>query len=142
MIDIETLVFNTVANAVQAEVPNAEIYGEYVEAPATFPCVYIVEDSNTTYEESLDESGTENHARISYEINVYSDKRIGKKSFAKRMMDIVDDAMQGMYFVRTFRGQTPNLDRTVYRYTSRYEAIVSKGYQEGDDIVHYIYRRI
>lgn len=140
MIDIEPLVFNTVADAVLTEFPGTEIYAEYVEAPATFPCVYIVEDSNTTYRNTLDETYEENHAIISYTISVYSDKRTGKKSFAKKMMDVVDDAMMSMYFIRTMRSQIPNLDRTVYRITARYTAIVSKAVQDGDDIKHYIYR--
>jgi hypothetical protein len=61
-----------------------------------------------------------------YECNVYSDKENGKKAEAKQIADIVDNAMQSMKFTRTMRSQIPNQDRTIYRVTMRFEAVVGE----------------
>jgi hypothetical protein len=58
------------------------------------------------------------------------------KQTAKRIADIVDTAMQNLKFTRTMSGQTPNIDRTIYRYTMRYEAIVQKG-EDIDGVITY-----
>lgn len=127
MIDVENMVFNAVATALRTEYPNMSIYGEYIENPASFPCVTLVEENNVTYRNSLTEDHRENHARLEYVANVYSNKQNGKKAEAKHISDIIDNTLQDLNFVRLMRSQVPNTDRTIYRITLRYEAVVDKG---------------
>lgn len=142
MIDIENKVLTNVFNAVQSEYPDAACYGEYVETAASFPCVTLYESDSQTYTRSLDENLHEHHAIVTYECNVYSDLAYGKKEQAKLIADIVDRIMQSMKFVRVMRSQIPNMDRTIYRVTMRYEAIVGEPITETDgNITYQLYRR-
>lgn len=126
MTDIENLVCNNVFQAVNAAYPNAVCYSEYVEVPAAFPCVTLYEADNRSYRPSDDEQLADHQVHVMYECNVYSDKSNGKKAEAKRIADIVDAAMQSMKFSRTMRSQIPNQDRTIYRVTMRFEAVVGE----------------
>ena len=141
MIDIENKVIDTVFNAVRTAYPAAQCYGEYVAVPATFPCVCLYEASNTTYKRSIDTDLNEHQANLLYECNVYSDKGNGKKAEARDMAKIVDAAMQRMKFTRTFMNPLPNLDRTIYRITIRWEAIAGEPIvTDGNDITIQMYR--
>ena len=141
MIDIENKVLSVVRDAVLAQFPNAVVYGEYVDAPASFPCVEVVEDTNYTYVYSKDEQVAEHHADVQYAINVYSNLQTGAKLEARAILKVADDAMQSMKFWRTMTRQVPNLDRTIYRLIARYHAIVGEPTQVGNDLVYHIYQK-
>lgn len=141
MIDIENVVFNTVSNSILNEFPNASIYGESVEVPASFPCVCIVEEDNYTYRDSQDTSLSENHSNLMYSVNVYSNKKNGKKTEAKKILGLVDETMQGMMFTRILKSPMPNVDRSIYRISARYTAVVERGKEINGNIVFQMYRK-
>ena len=141
MIDIENKVLSVVREAVLAQYPTASVYGEYVEVPASFPCVTVTEDTNYTYVYTKDEQLSEHHAEVQYAVNVYSNKQTGAKLEAKAIMNIADNAMQGMKFWRTMTRQVPNVDRTIYRLIARYRAVVGEPTQVGDDLVFQMYQK-
>ena len=124
-----------------AAYPEASVYGEYIEIPASFPCICLVESDNYTYRETQDMDLLEHHANVTYELNVYSNKSNGKKSEAKAIMNLVDNEMQKMKFTRTMRNQIPNADRSIFRIVARYSAVVSKGKQIDTDTIYQMYRR-
>ena len=126
MIDIENKVINDVFAAVRSSYSGASCYGEYVATPASFPCVTLYEADNTTYRQSQDDALQEHQAHVMYECNVYSDKTVGKKAEARAIAKLVDTAMQNMKFTRTFYQPLPNLDRTIFRITMRWEAVVGE----------------
>lgn len=137
MIDIENKIVNDAFDAVKAQYPDCSCYAEYVNVPASFPCVCMWESDSETYTWSNDGQLHEHQARITYECNVYSDKAGGKKAEAKAIADIIDRAMQSMKFVRTFRSQIPNQDRTIYRVMLRWVAVVGEPITEEDGNVTY-----
>ena len=141
MIDIENKVLSVVREAVLAQYTTASVYGEYVEVPASFPCVTVTEDTNYTYVYTKDEQLAEHHAEVQYAVNVYSNKQTGAKLEAKAIMNIADNAMQGMKFWRTMTRQVPNVDRTIYRLIARYRAVVGEPTQVGDDLVFHMYQK-
>lgn len=141
MIDIENKVLSVVREAVLAQYPTASVYGEYIDVPASFPCVTVTEDTNYTYVYSKDDSVAEHHAEVQYAINVYSNLETGAKLQARAVLKVADDAMQGMKFWRTMTRQVPNVDRTIYRVIARYHAIVGEPRHDGDDLVYQIYQR-
>lgn len=141
MIDIENKVLSVVREAVLAQYPNAVVYGEYIDVPASFPCVTVTEDTNYTYVYSKDEQPSEHHADVQYAVNVYSNKAAGAKLEAKAILKIADEAMQNMKFWRTMTRQVPNVDRSIYRMIARYHAIVSEPKEVGDNLVYQIYQR-
>lgn len=139
MIDVENIIFTRLAQALRAAYNGISVYGEFVEVPASFPCVTIVEADNKVYERTRDLSGIEHHAQVMYEINVYSNKVSGKKSESKEISNMIDGMMTDMLFTRTFRGQTPNIDRTIYRITLRYQGVVREAVEKDGTLYHVIH---
>ena len=128
MIDVESMVFSTVATALRAVFSGIFVSGENVAAPSNFPAVTLVEDDNSTYVRSLDSSGQENHAQLMYSCNCYSNKSSGKKAECKAIMVVVDEQMFGMGFLRVGSGpmEMPNASASIYRMVARYRAVISK----------------
>ena len=141
MIDIESMVFDTVYKAVKSKFPKAEVKSVYVESAAEFPCVCVVEDDNRTFQKTLDGSLNEHHAELLYTVTVYSNKKNGKKEEARAIAKVIDEAMQDMKFTRIMLNQIPNIDQRIYRIVGRYKAIVSEGLKQSDGkTIYQIYR--
>ena len=122
MIDIENIVINTVAEAVWVSFHNADVTSDYNPTPETFPCVFVYEAANTSHTQTFDDALKDNNVNVMYQVDVFA----LTKEEAKSLRDIVDTAMQGMKFTRTYSSPTFNIDRTIKRYTSRYTAVVSE----------------
>ena len=127
MINVENEIFNIVATAVRTAYPGAFVVGEYVKSPSRFPCVSVVEIDNTAYDNTQTSGCLENHADITYEINIYSNKISGKKSECKEIASLLDNEFATLGFSRTMLQPIPNMDdATIYRMTGRYRGVVSK----------------
>ena len=128
MIDLENDIFSAVATELRAQFSGVQVYGEYVETPARFPAVTIVEADNRVLTRMRTEN-IENAVSSMFEINVYSNKASGKKAEAKAIANAVDEKMSAIGYTRTFREQIPNLkDATIYRIVCRYEAVIDKNF--------------
>lgn len=126
MIDIENEVFDTIATVLRAAHDPISVYGEYVKSPAVFPAVMIEEKSNSALVRTQDSGSLENHASLMYEVNVYSNKQVGKKSECKAIFALIDTEFQKLGFTRTIKEPVSNLeDATIYRMVGRYTAVVS-----------------
>lgn len=126
MIDIESDVLTYVAKRLRAVYPKIFVAGEYIDVPASFPAVTIVEADNRVYER-MRTTNVENAVQVMYEMNVYSNKVGGKKGEAKAITALADTAFAEIGFTRTLREQIPNLnDATIYRMVCRYEAVIDK----------------
>ena len=130
VIDCENQLFTIVAKQLRAAFPGIYVTGEYVRAPARFPCVSIEERDNSVWRNSRT-NDVEVHAAIMYEINVYSNKTTGKKQECKAIVQVADKAMGKMGFTRTMLTPIQNLaDATIYRMSGRYSGNVA---QTGDN---------
>lgn len=127
MIDIENLVFDTVYNAMHTQFPDVNITAGYDEQNAIFPTVIIRETNNQPYRDSATDECSENHARVTFEIEVFSDKADTGRSECKELLEYADSVMQTMKFRRIHLNRPLNIDRTVWRQYARYEVIVGKG---------------
>ena len=126
MIDIENEVFDRIATRLREEFNPISVYGEYIKSPAVFPAVIIEERGNSAHERTQDSGSVENHARLMYEVNVYSNKQAGKKSECKSIFKVIDDEFAAMGFTRILKEPIPNIeDATIYRMVGRYTAVVS-----------------
>ena len=124
MKDIEYEVYTALATKLRAKFPKIHTSGEYVNMPASFPHVSIVEQDNYAPVEYLTNDGEETHSHLMYEINVYSNLKSGKKKQAKDIMNVLDREMYNMNFVRTSLSPVPNRENTtIYRLVARYEAV-------------------
>ena len=134
MIDVESQVFQRVANAFRAAYPDGFIAGEYVAQPPKFPAVSLVEMENYVNRQGRDSGDIENFADVMYEANVYSNKAIGKKAECRAIAALIDEQMSALGFTRSFLNPIQNMnDATIYRMTGRWIATVGK-----DD---FVYRR-
>ena len=136
MIDIESDVFDVVAKALRVAHTGITVVGEYMEIPAKFPAVTLVEADNRVARSWRTCEKMENAVNVMYEMNVYSNKAGGKKAEAKEIANTADEVMASLGFMRDFREQVPNLkDSTIYRIVCRYSGMVIPN----DDGKFYIY---
>ena len=127
MIDIENEVFNSVATEVRTKYADIYMVGEYVKTPPKFPCVSLVEMDNQSYQRTEDSGSSENHVSVMYEVNIYSNKTVGKKAECKAIATLIDEQMLALGFARTMIQPIPNLDdATIYRMVGRSSAVISK----------------
>ena len=134
MIDVENIVFNTVATSLRTEFSGIFVSGENIAAPSSFPAVTIVEMDNSVYDRSVDSSSSENHVTLMYQCEVYSNKTSGRKAEAKSIMDTIDDEMTTLGFIRLSNSPMQNMDPSIYRLVARYKAVVGKN---GTDYLAY-----
>lgn len=127
MINIENDVFDYVYERVVEKFPDLHMSGEYVKSPPSFPSSSLVEMDNTTYTGTQTSSDNENHASVMFELNVYSNKKVGKKSECKAIVSFIDEIMISLGFNRKLLQPVPNMDdATIYRMLARYDAVVAK----------------
>ena len=127
MIDIESEIFSIVSKAVRAKYPKIYMTGEYIKVPPSFPCVSLIEADNQVYRNTRTTDSNENHVQVMYEVDVYSNKKTGRKSECKTILALIDNLMINLGFTRSLLTPIPNEeDATVYRMVARYRAIVSK----------------
>ncbi len=145
MIDIENFVFSRVADVLRTKYDYQDIYvsGEYVDTPARFPAVTIIEADNSVLK-SQSTIEIENAVSLLYEVNVFSNQIGYKKSQAKDILETLDYEFKKLGFVRIMCSPTPNLaDSTIYRITARYEGVVQPEYSQDeygmDDVTYRIY---
>ena len=134
MINIENELFTIIATTLRNDFPDIYVSGEYVSQPPSFPAVSIVESDNAVYSAGTDSGSIENFATVMYQVDVYSNKRIGKKEECKNIAALIDSEFARLGFTRTFLNHVQNANEpTIYRMTGRYQGVVSKD--------QYVYRR-
>ena len=126
MIDIENQVYTEIYNKVTASFPNAKIESTLNLTPSEFPCVCVEEISNTSLESSIDSASNENHATVTYEVNIFSNKAVGRKSEAKEILNLIDTMLLSYGFIRLSKEPVSLSEGTMYRIIVRYRAVVSK----------------
>lgn len=126
MIDVESKVFDTVYNWIHNLYPNANITAGYDEQNAIFPCVVVRQTNSQPYRNSATDDCSENHTRLTFEVEVFSDKADTGRSECKELLIAADDAFQSMKFRRIHLNRPLNVDRTLWRQYARYEVIVGK----------------
>lgn len=128
MIDVESELFDILSKKIEEKYSASYITGEYLKSPPNFPCISIIEIDNNVLDRTRTTETIENHARVLYEVNVYSNKTNGKKQECKKIISIVDKELEKLGFTRTMLSPVPNEDKnkSIYRIVARYRAIISK----------------
>ena len=142
MVDIENLIVdkvNTALTTLKQTYPNLKVVSEYVETMAKFPLVSVVQDDNYTHLGTQDAELKDHASNVVFTVNVYANDKY-KKSTAKKIAAAVDTEMLNNLFTRTYMGQIPNVDRTIYRITMRYRAVVAEGVKVGNFTTYQMYR--
>ena len=148
MIDIENMVFDKVSAGFASTITTipVNVTAGYDENSAVYPTVVVRETGNAALTKTATDDCSENHARLTYEIEVYSNKIDTGRSECKLLLNTADDIMQSMKFRRIYKSRPINVDRTVWRQYARYEVIVGKPvtYDKGtanERTVYQMYRR-
>ncbi len=128
MIDIEKLVYTPIAESLRKRFKGITVSGEYVNSPAKFPYVSIIEQDNYTTQSHLDSSDMERYATVMYEVNVYSDKAGKKKTVCREIIGVIDEMLYKQNFTRISLSPVPNMENgTIYRLVARYRAETDGG---------------
>ena len=126
MIDKLNEIFTNVATSVRGKHTGTTVTGEYTRKPSKFPAVTLDEIQNVVVERLEDSSNAENFAGVTYRLQVFSNKRIGKKAEAREIFATADAEMRRMGFRRVTYTTTPEIyDSTIYNITATYEAVIS-----------------
>ena len=126
MIDKLNEIFDSVATSVRNKHTGTSVTGEYTRKPSKFPAVTLDEIQNVVVDRLEDSSNAENYAGVTYRLQVFSNKRTGKKAEAREIFATADAEMRRMGFHRVTYTTTPEIyDSTIYNITATYEAVVS-----------------
>ena len=126
MIDIISEVFTAVAKATREAHPGVTVIGEYTRKPSKFPTLTLDETSNVMVDRLEDSSNEEQFAGVVYRLQVFSNKRSGKRAEAREIFATADAEMRRMGFRRVTYSTTPEIyNSTIYEINATYEAVVS-----------------
>ena len=126
MIDKLNEIFTNVATSVRNRHTGCTVTGEYTRTPSKFPTVTLDETQNVMVDRLEDSSNAENFAGVTYRLQVFSNKQVGKKAEARGIFATADAEMRRMGFRRVTYTTTPEIyDSTIYNITATYEAVVS-----------------
>ena len=129
MIDIKAMIHTRVATRVREAFPGVLVTGRRLLAPETFPAVSVVEVSNVAYERTATTDSAENHARVIYEISIYSNSVVDAESEARAIASVIDATLSGIGFTRIMLEPIDNAeDAAVFRLVGRYAAVVGTDY--------------
>lgn len=127
MIDIENEVFTRIKKHVTAEIEGAHVKSTVENVVSHFPCVFVYESDNYALTDTATTGTSENHAVVTFTVEVYSNKSNTKKTECKKILSIVDRSFDGIGFVRIACNPVPNqFDGSIARYIARYRGTVAK----------------
>lgn len=135
MKDIENLVITNIAKVIADDFPTAEVSGEYIEEPASFPHVFVLQINKSDAADYMSTGGIDNAQNVTIQIIVYSNKLGTAKSECKNIMEKVDEAMRDMRFRLTYQAHVPNFDSRIYRLVRRYSGAVRVSYCGDEEIL-------
>jgi len=123
MIDYSNEIFTALAEPLMEAFPNIEVKGEFVETPASFPCVSIEETANTPLH--LDSNSTAKYALVRYRVQVFSNSPNGKRAEARRIFGALDTLMQQLNLMCKSMTTTPSVyHASIYQITATFEGTV------------------
>ena len=131
MIDIESFLFSRIAGVLRASYEGIFVSGEYVDSPAKFPAVTIVESDNSVLQKMRTAApNLENAVSLMYEVNIYTNTEGFKKSEAKDILETVDSEFSKLGFTRTMSNPISNLqDAKIFRIVVRCEGVADKDFR-------------
>lgn len=132
MVDFESRIFAYIKPALSG-FTGIKIESVNNLSPSQFPCACIEQADNYIYERGIDSGDIENFVTVMFEVNVYSNKKDGKKKEAKQIFSAISDKFKELGFTRTYETPINMADSTIYRLTGRFMATISKDFD--------IYRR-
>ena len=122
MIEIEAKVYSPIATALKYQFEGIYVTSEPAATPPKDLAVSIVQQDSYSSPRKQDNTLTERFATVMFQVDVYSNKVSGKKAQAKEVMNVIDEMMFDMNFMRLELRPVPMEDSGYYRLTARYRA--------------------
>lgn len=121
MQDFSNEIFTKIKDRVQeVHGSSVKVVGEYVDMPKTFPCVAIDEISNVPAE--LDSSGEPKFYAVTYRVQVFSNKKNGKRSEARAIYATIADEMYSMNLIGKTYTTTPEVyNASIYQIRATFD---------------------
>ena len=126
MIDFESNIIDAVRTGLTTASLDVELFDQIILSPSVFPCVCVENIDNYTLRKTIDSGSNENHVRVVYEVNVYSNKTQDKRSECKSIFAVVSDVLTGMGFTRNSMQPVNVNEATAYRLVGRFSAVIDK----------------
>lgn len=133
MIDIENKIIDTIATAM----PGVPVYSDFELNPEEFPCVMVSYDYNGDLSRTFDNQLDPHHARVAVQIDCFG----LSKDEAKGLNTTAVNTMHSIKFTCTDSTSWGRYMDGIYRYTSRFSAIVSEGTTEDGTTTYHMYRQ-
>lgn len=134
MIDIENLVYTNVRNVLKGTWPSISVSSRYSDNPSSIPHVSVEETDSYVRSDAISTSDREYAADLTYTVNIFTNTATAKQD-AKEIAVVVNDAFSELGFARSMKQEMPNIDRTIYRLTMRFQGTAWKAFDGADN--HY-----
>lgn len=126
MIDYSNEIYTAVATEVRAKHEGTKTMGENTRTPSEFPCVTLDETRNVSLDEYEDSSSEEKFVGVTFKLQVFSNKTVGKKAECRAIFKTADEVMRRFGFSRKTYTTTPDIyNSTIYQITTTYEGVIS-----------------
>lgn len=126
MIEYVNEIFTGLANEVRTKHEGTKVVGENTNSPSTFPCLTLDETRNVAVDKLEDSSLEEKFAGVTYKMQVFSNKTVGKKAECRAIFATADAYMRGLGLRRVTFTTTPDIyNSTIYQITATYEGVIS-----------------
>ena len=124
MIDYSNEIFTRIADKVREQHgKGVRIIGEYVDIPKEFPCVTV--DEIYTVPTELDSGSQPKFAGVTYRVQVFSNKKSGKRAEAREIYSTVADEMYAMNLVGKSYTTTPEVyNANIYQIRGTFEGTI------------------
>ena len=125
MIDFSNEIFNAVATDLRSFYPGIKVVGENIDTPSSFPTVTIDETQNTPVH--MDSAVHNKYAQVQYRVQVFTNKKSGKRAQAREIYARVDEKLQTLGFYATSYSTTPAIyNSDVYCITAIYAGVIDR----------------
>ena len=125
MIDHSNEIFNDVATDLRSAYTGIKVVGEYVSSPTSFPTVTIDETQNTPVH--MDSAVHNKYAQVQYRVQVFTNKKSGKRAQAREIYGRVDEKLQALGLYAISYSTTPAIyNSDVYCITAIYTGVIDR----------------
>ena len=125
MIDYSNEIFNEIAELLRAEIEGITVIGEYVSSPSSFPTATLDEVDNRPV--NRDSAKREKYGAVVYRVQVFSNKKAGKRAEARKIFGIIANRLAEFNFTRKSYNTTPDVyNSSVYQITATFGAVIGE----------------
>ena len=122
MINVENKVFSPIYTALTMQFSGIYVTSEPASVPSKNLAACIMQTDNYSSVGKQDNTLKEKFATVVFQVDVYSNQQTGKKSKCYEVMNVIDEMLFEMNFMRIMTNPVPMEDSGYYKLTARYRA--------------------